>query len=208
MGDVFRLNDALSLLVRPSLHRVEVEGGFRFVKEEPLLLQLSIKIANTSAAGGGMGSSDVAKIPIGAAAHDLMQQIAEEVTENYWRTYTKHRVIGCKTLVERLASWCIAARLDDKELEHATMMLESYVRCIRGLLNPVRRWDIKGTCPKCHQRFVRATDVDGRTIRGNLLSVFWENGRPARMECAACGVVATGTDEVTHYARLLMEAEE
>lgn len=207
--DTLALDSALALLTRPCLHRQLVDGGpeYRWITEDPLLLQLTVEVANSSASPTFKASSGN-PLPIAAAAFDLLSEIVEEVTENYWRTYPKHRVVAYGALAKMMSAWCIAARLEERELRLATTYLEGYVRTIRGLLNPVRRWDIKGTCPKCKQRFVRILGDDGHTIRRNTISIIWENGSPTAMECEACGRIATGPEEVTTYARQLSETPE
>jgi hypothetical protein len=206
--DTLALDTALGLLTRPSLHRQDVgDGGFRWITEDPLLLQLTVEIANSSAAPTFKASSGT-PLPIAAAAFDLLSTIVEETTEAYWRTYPKHRVMAYGTLAKMMSAWCIAARLDPDELRRATAALGGYVSAIRGMLNPVRRWDIRGTCPRCKNRFVRVIDEDGHTIRRNTISILWEGGLPTSMECEGCGRIATGPDEIREYARLISETEE
>lgn len=206
--DTFRLDSALGLLVRPSLHRQTLpDGSFRWVTETPLLVQLSVEVTNSSAPPTFKASAG-RSILIGAAVFDLLSSIVDEVTENYWRTYPKHRVAAYGSLGKMLSAWCFAARLDARELERATAMLESYVRSIKGLLNPVRRWDIKGACPKCRQQFVRVAGEDGATIRRNVITVAWESGVPKSMDCEVCGTLTRDPEEIESYARRLVETPE
>lgn len=180
-----RLDDAVALLTRDSMHMVsDAEGMPRLVTAPPLLLQLKLEISNSGNSGGG-ASSTTAAIPLAAAALDLMTDIETDVHDKWWESYHLHHGHGRGTLVGELRTWAAVCRVDEVQLRVAALMCTNWVRNIRGLLEPVRRWEIAGTCPACKaDRVVVSEDVGSPVYGPALVIEFTEAGN--RGLCRAC----------------------
>lgn len=200
------LDAAVGLLTRPSKHRVNVGGGYRWVTADPLLLQLVVEIANTSASPTFKGSGGN-PIPIAADAYDLLCRIAEEVAEKWWQTFDRHHGVGRATLAGQLRAWAMVARTNPDDLAEATRIIGGYVSAIESLFAPVRRWEIIGPCPECKTaRVIDHVDDIGHTITRTALGVFYSrDNQLAGASCAACGRTWDAA-EVFDLARKMAEA--
>jgi hypothetical protein len=179
---------AVNLLTRDSKHRVaDADGRTRFVTVSPLLVQLKLAIANSTAAGSGMGGGG-AQIPLGAAALDLYTDIKETVRDNWWQTYSLHKGHGRGKVALELRAWAasVSVPASDQELALTCLHLcKVWVASINGLLQPVRRWEVRGACPACKRTHV-TTEQDGERITGHALSVCITDVE-TWAECLACG---------------------
>lgn len=178
---------AVNLLTRDSKHLVaDSDGRSRFVTVSPLLVQLKLAIANSTAAGSGMGGGG-AQIPLGAAALDLYTDIEETVRDNWWHTYPLHHGHGRGKTALELRAWAASvAMATDPELALTCLHLcKVWVASINGLLQPVRRWEVRGACPACKRAKV-LKEEDGERIWGHTLSVCITETE-TWAECLACG---------------------
>lgn len=175
---------AVNLLTRDSKHRVaDADGRLRFVTVAPLLVQLKLAIANSTAAGSGMGGGG-AQIPLGAAALDLYTEIAETVHEQWWLSHALHHGHGRGKLALELRAWA-SVSTEGEALANCLRWCNGWVAGINGLLQPVRRWEVRGTCPACNQDRV-VTEQDGERITGHALSICITEAETWG-ECLACG---------------------
>lgn len=175
---------AVNLLTRDSKHRVaDADGRLRFVTVSPLLVQLKLAIANSTAAGSGKGGGG-AQIPLGAAALDLYTEITETVRDHWWETHALHHGHGRGKLALELRAWA-SVSTEGEALAVCLRWCTAWVAGINGLLQPVRRWEIRGACPACKQARV-VTEQDGERITGHALSVCITEA-DTWAECLACG---------------------
>jgi hypothetical protein len=194
------LREAVDMLTRRTMHYEDA----KFVQADPLLVQLWMEIGNSSNHGQG-GASGGPKIPLAAAAFDLMTAITEEVAENYWLTYRLHRGER-KSLAAQLLAWARAAESDADLLANAHRAITGYVGQITNLLRPVRRMEITGICPACKVDQIVMTE-DGETFRQKVLSIYYDfDGKLAGATCVACGNIWPA-DGLEQLARLIVSQE-
>lgn len=84
--------------------------------------------------------------------------------------------------------------------EACLAQLVGWANAITGLLHPVRKTEIKGHCPECHQSHAWTWNEDQWVRNTALVAV----GLDA--SCGACGSQWSGADEVTALASALQEA--
>lgn len=182
-----KLDEAVNALTRETYSYVrDRDGEGKFVVQAPLLMQLRVEITNSTGGAGGGSSSATAAIPLAAAALDLLEDIKAEVHDRWWQTHSLHHGYGRGRLVSELRTWAAAARADDAELKLAHKLCTGWVASIRGLLLPVRRWEIIGACPLCKATRCALSEDLGSPIYGTALVIeFVEGG--AEGKCRACG---------------------
>lgn len=175
---------AVNLLTRDSKHRVaDSDGRLRFVTVSPLLVQLKLAIANSTAAGS-YGNGGGQRIPLGAAALDLLVEITETVHAYWWQSYALHRGHGRGKVALELRAWASVCQEGEAHAE-CLRLCTGWVAGINGLLQPVRRWEVRGTCPGCQTARV-LTEQDGERIWGHALCVCITE-EETWAECLACG---------------------
>lgn len=185
--DTLRLDTAVGLLTRDSKHRVALpDGGAHFITASPLLVQLRMAVANSSAAATFAASSGT-PMPIAAGALDLMQEISATVNDNWWATYQLHKGQGRGKVASELRAWAAVARVNADLIATCQRYCEGWVVQITGLLQPVRRWEIKGACPGCKAERVVEVNDDGERIGGPALVLVLAQGGDPWGECRGCG---------------------
>lgn len=206
-GDPIELDAAVGLLTRPSKHRVEsAPGEFVWITADPLLLTLSLEIGNSSAAPK-FKSSASNPIPIAADAYDLLSRITEEVAEHWWKTHNMHKGQGRTTLAGQLRAWTMVARSNPETCKEATRIVAGYVVAIRALLQPVRRWEIKGRCPSCgFDRVVDRIEEGEVFMRPALAVIYTPDGELSGAVCAGCST-AWASDQIKVLARIIASQE-
>jgi hypothetical protein len=159
--------------------------GRRLVVTAPLLVQLRMEITSSTSGGGGP-SSTTAAIPLAAAALDLLEEIKGTVHDEWWLSHRLHKGHGHGTLVGELRAWASVAHLGDDGGTAAAALCNGWCDAIEALLQPVRRWEIVGACPRCKAvRTVASLDV-GETVYAPALCLeFLPDG--TRGFCRACG---------------------
>lgn len=194
MEPSLKLDTAVGLLVRRSTHRVvDEEGNPRFVVADPLLVQLRMAAANSASIGGGGGSSGAAPIPISADAHDLLEQIREETTRQWWLTYGIHRGAGKGTLGGELMTWVGVAKTDAALTAVAANVTWRWVMDIKTLFNPNLRRAFPGTCKICGAARVLDREESGEHFyKPVLVKEYDEDGALLTVECTNCGSSWTG----------------
>lgn len=189
MGEI-ELEAAIGMLTRTTKHMARgVGGSWRFIDVPPLLLQLRLEITNTMAMAAFKGSGGPT-IPIGAAAFDLLQQIEEEVSENFWNTYALHHGHGRGTLVGELLAWAMAARQDPDSLAIATRAVTGYVQQIESLIRPMRH-SRTGKCPDCEHEWMQVVSDLGTTWQPVLVVTYDDDEELIGVSCLWCGKVWT-----------------
>lgn len=182
-----KLDEAVNALTRETYSYVrDADGEGKFVVAPPLLMQLKVEITNSTGGQGGGATSSTAAIPLAAAALDLLEEIKAEVHDRWWQTYTLHHGYGRGRLVSELRTWAAAARAEPAELKTAYLMCTNWVAAIRGLLQPVRRWEISGRCPACKASRVALSEDLGSPIYGPALVIEFQDGGATGL-CRACG---------------------
>lgn len=176
---------AVNLLTRDSKHRIaDGDGKLQFVTVSPLLVQLRLAIANSTAAGS-FGNGGGAVIPLAAAALDLYSEIRETVREQWWLTHELHHGHGKGKLVPELRAWASVAAGQEDLLTDCYRYCASWVSGINGLLQPVRRWEVRGACPECQVDRVLISQDEG-TVWGPALSIVITESE-TWAECLHCG---------------------
>lgn len=201
MEPATRLDMAVGLLTRPSKHRLvdpETREG-RWVVADPLLLQLVMAISNS---GGSVSfkSSAGTPLPLSAQALDLFRDIEETTIEQWWRVHHLHFGQGQRTLVARLRTWAAVVRADEALMLEAVVLIEGWVRDITALLQPLRRWEIRGECPACKESRIEKVQ-EGETVSSPVLSlVYTAEGLPDAVVCAGCGMRWEGEADIARLA--------
>lgn len=212
LAEGFALREAVNALTRVTVHRIVVEGPdgsdvARFVQKMPLLGQLrvalrpSLEAKNGGGSGGGDGGSAA---PLSLDAHDLMEEIDEEVTRQWWifKSVTretgkpvpgqKSRPVTQQLPVElRVQFWAARAHLVAGGLDEAAKTMQGWIRSIESLFDPVHRKELAGSCPECEARFAWV-DKDGEMVRVPALTAAWSAGGGAVASCAGCGARWSG----------------
>lgn len=175
---------AVNLLTRDSKHRMaDGDGKLRFVTVSPLLVQLRLAITN-STASGSFGNGGGAGIPLAAGALDMYDEIRQVVRDQWWATHHLHHGHGRGKLALELRAWASVAT-EPEDLAECLRYCTGWVAGINGLLQPVRRWEVKGACPDCKQSRVIVSTEDGTTWGPALSIVLTESDSWA--ECLHCG---------------------
>lgn len=204
MEAAMRLDIAIGLLTRPSKHMVvdpETREG-RWVEADPLLLQLSMAIRNS---GGAVSfkSSAGTPMPVSAQALDLFREIENTTAERWWACHDLHYGQGRATLVGRLRTWAAVVRSSDAMTREAATIVEGWVRDITALLQPLRRWEIRGVCPECKVSRIQKIQ-EGETVSSPALSlVYTADGLPDAVRCSACGAEWIGSAKIAGLASKL-----
>jgi hypothetical protein len=181
------LDQAVDELTRVTKHAVrDAAGVVRIVDAAPLLVQLRMEITNASGGGGGGSSKTTAAIPLAAAALDLLEDIKATVNDQWWQCWDRHHGHGRGTLVGELRTWASVSRGDPASEAAAAKLCVGWAHAIKALLQPVRRWEIVGACPKCKAtRTVVSLEV-GETVYAPALCLEFAQGG-AEGVCRACG---------------------
>ena len=190
MGTVLRLQIAVGLLTRNTMHKVTdpVTGADTYVTWAPLLSQLAAAVKNTSAGAAFKSGNVHAPLPLSADALDLLTHIDEVATEHWWMVHRLHFGEGRGTLPGRIRAWAMAAQADPSMARDAEHILSGWVDQIRALLEPTRRVHIRAQCPRCKAERARR-DVDGETVMDYALYIRYSvDGEPLEAGCGACGV--------------------
>lgn len=192
MDPALKLDIAVGLLTRPSKHRITgPDGEARWVEAEPLLVQLRMAVANTSAAAEPGVSSSGKPIPMSADAHDLLEAIGEELTRHWWYTHPIHHGRGRETMVGKLLAWTTAARSSEALVLRAGSITGRWVAEIEALFNPQRRKPLPGAaCPAkdCGATRVLDREEEGEHFyRPALVRVYDAEGLFTHVECGVCG---------------------
>lgn len=196
-----RLDMAVGLLTRPSKHRLvdpETREG-RWVVADPMLLQLSMAIRN-SGASVSFKSSAGTPMPVSAQALDLFREIEATTAERWWSLHHLHFGQGRATLTGRIRTWAAVARSDAGLAIEAAVIMEGWVGDISGLLQPLRRWEIRGECPECKESRIQKVQ-EGETVSSPALSlVYTVDGFPDAVQCAGCGAEWQGPASIAALA--------
>ena len=186
-ADLLRLDAAVGLLTRDSKHRVALpEGGHRWVTAAPLLVQLRMAVANSSAAAT-FASSSGNPLPLSAGALDLLEEINASVNDHWWRTYRLHNGLGRGKVATELRAWAAVCRVDDGLARTCQLLCEGWCASITGLLQPARHWEIEGACPACKAARVATVNEDGETVRARALVITFAATGANWGECRGCG---------------------
>ena len=176
-----------------------------FITAAPLLVQLRLAVTNSTAAAT-FTASTTAGIPIAAAALDLMQEISNTVNDHWWATYKGHHGHGRGKVATELRWWAIVARKDPALARTCQLLCEGWCVEINGLLQPVRRWELKGACPECKAARVRDINEDGDHVSGPALALVFTADGKNWGECKGCGTKFDTNDLADHLARSLGSA--
>jgi len=205
MLDTLKLDIAVGLLTRPSKHRLTDDTGqHRWVTADPLLVQLAVAVGNSSAAAKFKASAG-SPLPISADAHDLLERIMIEAAEHWWHTHALHKGEGRGTLGGQIRAWAMVARTSEQLLADAERIICGWAAEIQQLFEPVRRWEIRGSCPKCKtSRVLDRQDEDGHRIMKPALCVYYDAyGELDGATCASCGEVWERGIAVETLARMV-----
>ncbi|MEV8180316.1 hypothetical protein [Specibacter sp. NPDC078692] len=196
----------MNTLTRVTAHRIVVvgpDGGEvgKFVHQAPLIGQLrvalrpSLEAKNGGGSGGGDGGSAA---PMSLDAHDLLEEIDEEATRQWWifKSVTRETgkpVPGQKPRPQtqqlpvelRVQFWAARAHLIAGGVDEAVKTMRGWIRSIESLFDPVHRKELAGTCPECDARFVWV-EKDGEMVRVPALTAAWSAGGGAVASCAGC----------------------
>lgn len=171
------------------VHKTEVptKHGREWADEIALLEQLRGLIYGTNHGGqeighGGTGS----KPPINLRALDLWQDIATTVNTGWPGA---GRINPARyPLTVKLDAWAT----DSPEDVRLTELCLSWAEQIKRAVNPAKRIDIMGTCPRCLCTHVeRQDDESGQRTYSPALTAYTE---PAHVSCAVCGSTWEGAD--------------
>lgn len=205
------LREAVNLLTRVTTHRILVEGPdggevARFVQQAPLLGTLRVEVRpGLEAKNGGGGGAGGSAAPLSLGAYDLLQEIEEEATRQWWIFKSVTREVKTpkpgtgqpftqQLPVElRIQYWAARAHLVDGGMDEAAKRLRGWVRDIEGLFDPVHRKELAGSCPECSARHVKV-EKDGEQVRQPALTAAWSAGGGAVASCASCGRRWSGFD--------------
>lgn len=212
-GGAGELRKLVNALTRVTPHRITVEGPdggerAKFVSQAPLIGQLrvakrpSMEAKNGGGSGGGAGGSAA---PLSLDAHDLLEEIEEEATRQWWIFKSVTRETGKpipghgqprtqQLPVElRVQFWAARAHLIAGGVDEAVKILRGWVRGIEALFDPVHRKELAGSCPECEARFVWV-EKDGEKVRVPALTAAWSAGGGAIAYCAGCDMRWAGFD--------------
>lgn len=215
MGELaadWEMREAVNALTRVTTHRIVVEGPgggelSKFVQRAPLLGQLRVALRPSMEAknGGGGGGAGGSAAPMSLDAHDLLEEIEEEATRQWWIFKSLTRETGKpnpgagppKTQplpVElRIQYWAARAHLVDGGVDEAAQLMKGWIRSIESLFDPVHKVELAGSCPHCKARFV-LVEKDGELVRVPALTAAWSSGGGAVASCAGCGSRWSGFD--------------
>jgi hypothetical protein len=201
MEEATRLDAAVGLLTRPSKHLLvdpETREG-RWVIADPMLLQLSMAIRNSGGATAFKSSSGT-PLPVSAQALDLFREIEATAAERWWSLHHLHFGQGRETLVGRIRTWAAVVRSNEAMTHEAMVIIEGWVRDIGALLQPLRRWEIRGACPTCKEARIQKVQ-EGETVSSPVLSlVYTADGLPDAVRCASCGAEWIGPASIAGLA--------
>lgn len=207
------LREAVNTLTRMTAHRIVVEapdGGEigKFVHQAPLIGQLRVALRPSMEAknGGGSGGGDGGSAaPMSLDAHDLLEEIEEEATRQWWifkslTRETKKPAPGTSQprtrplpVELRVQFWAARAHLIDGGVEEAWETMRRWIRSIESLFDPVHRMELRGSCPACEVAYIHV-EKDGEQVRTPALTAGWSAGAGSVASCAACGKRWAGFD--------------
>lgn len=206
------LREAVNSLTRETTHRILVESAdgevARFVRRAPLLGQLRVAKRPSMEAknGGGSGGDGGSAAPLSLDAHDLLEEIEEEATRQWWilksvTRETRKPVFGPQLQQQpqtqrlpvelRIQFWAARAHLTAGGVEEAVKITGRWVREIEALFDPVHRRELAGSCPECGARFVQVQRY-GELVRASALTAAWSAGGGAVASCAGCAARWSG----------------
>ena len=202
------LREAVNTLTRMTAHRILVEGPdggeiAKFVQQAPLIGQLRVALRPSMEAknGGGSGGGDGGSAaPMSLDAHDLLEEIEEEATRQWWIFKSKTRETR-KALPKtqplpvelRVQFWAARAHLIDGGVEEALKTMRRWIRNIESLFDPVHRMVLRGSCPECGVAYIHVEKA-GEQVRAPALTAGWSAGAGSVASCAACGKQWAGFD--------------
>lgn len=190
---------------------INTDDGLKLVTSNGLLEQL--REAVFGGASGGGGAQGKAKLPLEAAALDILEEIDKQAaealaqvdprptpyghTEAYVRLWsalvdedTPVTVTVRETVPESVEMGDHPRVFSAKVETTARALLAGWVARVEGYFSPPMQTPIPASCPvdECGQRYVHRM-ADGVSIRSDALSVQFdrETRRPLGASCAACG---------------------
>lgn len=197
MDAALKLDIAVGLLTRRSHHLVKDPhtGKSHVVLAEPLLVQLRMASANSTAAPVEGAGSSAPTLPLSASAHDLMVQIEGEAEYHYFVHGGVRRDLQ---LADHIRALVVAAQLNQETLGVVEKLVCGWVAAIQGFFNPQRRRPLRGAvCPnkKCGAARVLDREEEGEHFyKPALVQVCDDEGLFDRLECGVCGSSWSGLE--------------
>ncbi|MFC5930904.1 hypothetical protein D6T64_11980 [Cryobacterium melibiosiphilum] len=198
---------------------LERDAGTAVATVPGLLEQLRAAIFSGGEGGGAIGGGP--KLPMDAAAVDLLEEITDQATavlaartntptpygtaEHYVRLWAGQTddltayVLEVKaTNLDRVP----AVYLERREYS-AVQLAAEWVRRIEDFFNPAKTREIPNACPECGERYVLRV-VDGEEKRSSTLKITLdrETGRSVGAKCGACKFLWLPEEFVELAARL------
>lgn len=184
----------VEVLVHDHKKAVNTIDGLEFHTVPGLLAQLRDAVYGAGVRDGA-GSASKAKLPIQAAALDLLMVIDRQISEVWVQAFK--RVPGISRPEALLAEW--AAWADDETMvmvaERSVLAadaVDGWVRSVSDYFDPPRLAEISAPCVACGERWTYRT-VDGETVRSSALSFRRDRdtGETLDARCESCGNVWT-----------------
>jgi len=187
---------------------IDTDTGKQLHKRDGLLQQL--REAVFGGMGGNGGSQFGSKLPMDAAAHDLLEEITVQATEAL--ASVSHRPTPYGHAEDYVSSW--ASQTDENKIVTVSVkrtaeydpynparplvyrqliestgkaLAESWVHRIEEYYAPIKALPIVAPCPSCGERYVYR-QVDGHTVQADALNFLRDkmSGEINRAECSAC----------------------
>jgi hypothetical protein len=162
------LRDDIHRLVRTHKTRVQRDDGqVTLADVSGLFHQLRLaKVSDHRATKGPSGTGG--RIPLALPALMLMSEVEETLTG--WCTAAgvsaggsvEARLLACQAWAEEHGT--------GEELASLGEQCAAWVNAITGMLNPLPRVEIKGSCPNCFESHVSEINEDGERIRNMALN--------------------------------------
>lgn len=203
-------HELIDKLTRGQADLIETDDGKKLVTSDGLLARL--REAVFGGASGGGGAQGKAKLPLDAAALDILEEIDIQAAEALAHTDSRPTPFGTAESYVRLWSAAVSdetpvtvsvketisdriesagPRVFNAKIETtAIALVRAWVRRIEEFFEPPMQSPIPAACPQpeCGQRYYYR-QADGAEVRGSALNVQFnrETRRPLGASCAACG---------------------
>lgn len=203
-------HELIDKLTRGQAEFVKTDDGQKLVTSDGLLERL--REAVFGGASGGGGAQGKAKLPLDAAALDILEEIDTQAAEALAHTDSRPTPFGTaesyvrlwsaavtdetpvtvtvrETIADRIES--VGPRVFNAKIETtAIALVRAWVRRIEEFFEPPMNSPIPAACPReeCGQRY-SFRQSDGAEVRGSALSIQIdrETRRPLGASCSACG---------------------